>query len=318
MNTESKLITVIGATGIQGGSVIAAALKSGDWKIRGVTRNVNSDTSKALASKGVEMVTADWNDESTLVKAFEGSYAIYAVTDYWAGFMTQSVEELIDIEARQGISLAKAASQTSSLKHFVWSTVPDHVKISGGKHSIPHFEGKHKVDEFIRQDKDLLSKTTFLWVGYYGTNITLPMIVPNLLKTCGKYVQLFPVSDDTPITTVGDPKVNTGIYALAIFNQPQLTIGRIVLAQSETRTTREIINLWSQISGKPADYVQVPLDHYDNLWPKWGREIGLMLQFWETAREKSWTADEPVLTKEDLNISGLIGMKEIFSSLEWS
>lgn len=103
------------------------------------------------------------------------------MTDYWAGFMTQSVEELIDIEARQGISLAKAASQTSSLKHFVWSTVPDHVKISGGKHSVPHFEGKHKVDEFIRQDKDLLSKTTFLWVGYYGTNITLPMIVPNLL-----------------------------------------------------------------------------------------------------------------------------------------
>lgn len=76
MNTESKLITVIGATGIQGGSVIAAALKSGDWKIRGVTRNVNSDTSKALASKGVEMVTADWNDESTLVKAFEVRFLI--------------------------------------------------------------------------------------------------------------------------------------------------------------------------------------------------------------------------------------------------
>lgn len=111
----------------------------------------------------------------------KGSYAIYAVTDYWAGFMTQSVEGLIDIEARQGINLAKAASQISSLKHFIWSTVPDNVKISGGKHSIPHFEGKLKVDEFIRQDRDLLSKTTFLWVGYYGTNIILPMIVPNLL-----------------------------------------------------------------------------------------------------------------------------------------
>jgi hypothetical protein len=111
----------------------------------------------------------------------KGSYAIYAVTDYWAGFMTQSVEELIELEARQGINLAKAASQTPSLKHFVWSTVPDNVKISGGKHPISHFEGKLKVDEFIKQDEDLLSKTTFLWVGYYGTNIVLPMIVPNLL-----------------------------------------------------------------------------------------------------------------------------------------
>jgi hypothetical protein len=95
--------------------------------------------------------------------------------------MTQNVEELIDIESKQGINLAKAASQTASLKHFVWSTVPDNVKISGGKHRIPHFEGKLKVDEFIKQDKNLLSKTTFLWVGYYGTNIALPMIVPNLL-----------------------------------------------------------------------------------------------------------------------------------------
>jgi hypothetical protein len=117
---------------------------------------------------------------------------------------------------------------------------------------------------------------------------------------------------------VGDPKINTGIYALAIFNQPELTIGRVVLAQSETQTTREIIDLWSQVTGKPVDYIQISLDQYDSLWPKWGREVGLMLQFWETAREKSWTADEPVLTREDLNISGLMGMKEVFSSLDWS
>jgi hypothetical protein len=136
-------------------------------------------------------------------------------------------------------------------------------------------------------------------------------------KTCGKHVQLFPVSEDTPITTVGDPKVNTGIYALAIFNQPQLTIGKIVLAQSETKTTREIVDLWSQTSGKPAVYIQVSLDHYDILWPKWGREVGIMLQFWEAVREKSWTADEPVLTKDDLSISGLIGLEEVFSSFKW-
>lgn len=71
MTTVTKLITVVGATGIQGGSVIAAALKSGDYKIRGITRDVNSDTSKALALQGVEMVKADWNDEGTLVGAFE-------------------------------------------------------------------------------------------------------------------------------------------------------------------------------------------------------------------------------------------------------
>lgn len=118
---------------------------------------------------------------------------------------------------------------------------------------------------------------------------------------------------------MGDPRVNTGIYALAILNQPHLTLpGKIVLGNTETRTTRDLVNLWSEVSGKPAEYIQVPLEHYNNLWPKWGHEIGLMLQFWETAREKSWSADEPVLSKEDLNISGLVGTKEVFSALDWS
>ena len=69
----SKILTVIGATGAQGGSVVASALKSGYYKVRGVTRNVESAAAKALTAKGVEMVTADTNDVASLVKAFEVS-----------------------------------------------------------------------------------------------------------------------------------------------------------------------------------------------------------------------------------------------------
>jgi uncharacterized protein YbjT (DUF2867 family) len=67
----SKLITVIGATGAQGGSVVAAALKSGLYKVRGVTRNVNSEAAKGLSAKGVEMVAADVNDVKSLEQAFQ-------------------------------------------------------------------------------------------------------------------------------------------------------------------------------------------------------------------------------------------------------
>ena len=65
-----KLLTVVGATGNQGGSVVTAALKEGTWKIRGLTRNVNSAAAKALAAQGVEMVAADVNDEASLSRAF--------------------------------------------------------------------------------------------------------------------------------------------------------------------------------------------------------------------------------------------------------
>lgn len=56
----SKLITVFGATGNQGGSVIRAILNddalSKQFKIRGITRDTSKPAAKELAAKGVEMV----------------------------------------------------------------------------------------------------------------------------------------------------------------------------------------------------------------------------------------------------------------------
>jgi uncharacterized protein YbjT (DUF2867 family) len=41
-----RLIVVVGATGKQGGSVVNALIKSNQWTIRGLTRNVSSKTSQ--------------------------------------------------------------------------------------------------------------------------------------------------------------------------------------------------------------------------------------------------------------------------------
>lgn len=138
-------------------------------------------------------------------------------------------------------------------------------------------------------------------------------------KTTGKNVQLLPIAEDTPITTLGATKINTGIYVLAILQQPQITLpAKTVLAETETRTAKDILKLWSEVSKTPAEYASISLDHYDNLWPKWGREVGLMLQFWDYARERSWITEDAVIKKEDLNITGLVGMKEVFAGIDWT
>ncbi|KAF7941637.1 uncharacterized protein EAE97_006474 [Botrytis byssoidea] len=170
----SKILNVVGATGAQGGSVVA-----------------------------------DTSDLASLVKAFEGSYAIFVVTDFFASFATKDAEETVAIESTQGINCAKAASKTTTLEHYIWSTLPDNQKISNGKCSVPHFESKTKVDEYIRQYKALLAKTTFLFITYYATNILMPMFTPTLFKTTGKHVQLLPIAEDTPITTLGATVINT-------------------------------------------------------------------------------------------------------------
>lgn len=56
---SKQLITVFGATGNQGGSVIkhilADAALSKEFKIRGITRDVSKPAAQALVKQGVDM-----------------------------------------------------------------------------------------------------------------------------------------------------------------------------------------------------------------------------------------------------------------------
>lgn len=57
----SNLLTVFGATGVQGGSVVRSVLAdpelSKTFKIRAVTRDVSKAPAQELAKQGVEVVT---------------------------------------------------------------------------------------------------------------------------------------------------------------------------------------------------------------------------------------------------------------------
>jgi uncharacterized protein YbjT (DUF2867 family) len=123
---STKLIVVIGATGTQGSSVVSTFLSELGWCVRGVTRNPNSDASRALSSKGVEMVAADLDNSQTLVRAFEGANAIFAITDFFSSFIDtasqaklkpdQTINEYSFVyEKRQGTNIMDAVS-TSDLK----------------------------------------------------------------------------------------------------------------------------------------------------------------------------------------------------------
>jgi NAD(P)-dependent dehydrogenase (short-subunit alcohol dehydrogenase family) len=68
-----KVIAVTGATGSQGGGVVNVMKKTPGWKVRALTRNLESDAAKKLSADGVEVIRADFNNESSLIKAFEVS-----------------------------------------------------------------------------------------------------------------------------------------------------------------------------------------------------------------------------------------------------
>ncbi|OIW29356.1 NAD(P)-binding protein [Coniochaeta ligniaria NRRL 30616] len=303
---SAKIVTILGATGNQGNGVLSALLQDpAKYHIRAVTRRPDGETAKTLQARGVEIVQADLNNLESLKAAFAGSHVVYAVTNFFEPFAAFGPEKAVDVEAQQGTNVAKAAAATDSLEHFIWSTLPNSTKVSGGKYTVPHFEGKNRTDSFIRQEKDLLAKTTFLWVTWYDSNYNFPMFTPYHIPTSGKYVQFTSYSPDTPFTTIGDVRANIGPFVRAILDKPQQTRnGAIVRADIATLTSDELLKTWAVVQGKEAISVRTDVETYNALWPMWAEEMGLMVRFWDEFAERSWTEPgDKVLTRDDLGLA---------------
>ena len=82
---QHPVIAVCGATGKQGGAVVDALLARGGGRfaVRGVSRNCSSPKAKALASRGVELACADFDDPASLRRAFDGAHGAFCVTNFW-------------------------------------------------------------------------------------------------------------------------------------------------------------------------------------------------------------------------------------------
>ena len=172
---------------MQGSSVANTFLSLPGWNVRGVTRNPSSAAAQRYAARGVEMVRADLNNTASLVTAFEGAHAIFAVTDFWAPVSDPSAQEAAkaagkvvnqyayDIEVQQGKNIANAASDPSvlrTLEIFVYSSLSNAKKWSKGKYTwVFHFDSKAAVVEYIMlEKKELAERMSTLQVGEYADN----------------------------------------------------------------------------------------------------------------------------------------------------
>lgn len=68
---SKKIITVFGATGKQGGSIVRTFLNDPKlkdaWAVRGVSRSVEGDGAKKLSAQGVEVVAVSSRPPSSLL-----------------------------------------------------------------------------------------------------------------------------------------------------------------------------------------------------------------------------------------------------------
>ena len=250
-----RIITVLGATGAQGGSVVRAIASdpTGGYVARAVTR----DRAKAadLLALGVEVVEADLDDEASLRRAFDGAHGAFVVTNWWEPPAPDSAwASRTAREQGQAANAARAAAATG-LRHVIWSTLadtrpylPDAPRQEAG-YTVPHADGKAEANAF------------FLDAGVPTTFVTAPMYYESLFTfnaprrtEDGTLVLAMPIGSARVVSGTVD---DVGRIAYAIFTRGDDLIGRTVPIASDLCSGEDFAAGAAEALGEPVHYVPV-------------------------------------------------------------
>lgn len=262
-----RLITVFGATGTQGGSVIKTVLShpslSEKFALRGITRNASSEKAKALSAQGVEVAVADLNNPEQLQKVLEGSYAVFAVTNYWETGSRKT-------EVAQGKAIADACV-AAGVKQAVFSSLPNVTKLTDGKLThVDHFDGKSEIAEYFESVKGKSGMlATYFMPGFYAPNFK-SMIKANPYVNDGTPTLSLPWDADKTQVAILVPGVDTGTFVAGIigYSDPKELDGKYIQGVSEWSTPSKIVKELSSAIGQEVKFNSIPEDVFINYLPK--------------------------------------------------
>jgi len=274
--SAKKTIAVVGATGAQGGGLVHAIVndKSGEFAARALTRKADSEKAAELKKVGVEVVSADLDDEKSLEKAFSGAYGAFCVTNYWEHFSPEK-------ELAQARNLAQAA-KAAGVKHVIWSTLEDtrrwvplgdnRMPTLMGKYKVPHFDAKGEANQFFT---DAGVPTTLLNTSFYWDNFIYFGMGPKAGPD-GNLAITFPMGDKKlPGIAVED----IGKCAYGLFKAGAEYIGKSIGIAGEHLTGAEMAAAFTKALGVSVQYNDVPPEVYRSFGFPGADDLGNMFQF---------------------------------------
>jgi len=253
----SKLLTVFGATGAQGGSVVARVLESSKlsqtWKIRGVTRDTSKPAAAALKAKGVEVVSADLTNKDTLVKAVQGSAVVFGVTNFW---------ELMDGEKefQQGKNVIDACKEVG-VERVIFSTLANVTKGTNGRQTgVAHFDYKAKIEDYAR--KTGVPGTFFMPAAYMSF-----MMQSFRRNDQGVYNWATPMNPEKTIIPLIDASADSGLFVAAILLNLSDTLNQRVAAAGDKLSPTQMAAQFAEVTGVKAEVVKITYDQFKAVLP---------------------------------------------------
>ena len=256
----SKLLVVFGATGQQGGSVVDFVLNDSKlsqvYKVRAVTRQPSGRAAQQLNERGVDIVSAELDDEESVKIALKGAHTVFGVTTTIYDDQTKARE------VRQGKAIANAAVANSA-EYLIFSTLPSAIKISNGKYKVDGFDGKADVEDYIRS---LPIQSAFFAPGAFMENFGGVMGPHPSQTEPGTYAVANVVTPETKLPLIATVR-DTGKYVGAILSDPEGYQGKVLSASTDLYSFNEIVETMSKLTGKTVKYVALSLEVFRGLMP---------------------------------------------------
>ena len=259
----SLVLTVFGATGAQGGSVVRHVDQRlpGRFRIRAVTRDTKSEKAQQLLKQHptVELVECNLNnsDRQQLVQAMAGAHAVFAVTNFWDAEIVANPH----MEIEQGMAIVDAAVQVG-VRYLIWSGLPDTDAESHHRLPVPHFSQKHVVEQYARSQ--LASSCIVFYGAFYFQNFQ-SFFLPSTLDD-GTMEFALPIERTAKIAMydVND----TGKVIVGVLSDPARWIGRIVSSTSEELSGEDIAREFAAVTENRTVFRSIQEAEYKQMVPE--------------------------------------------------
>lgn len=288
---KKQTIVVIGATGSQGKGIVNALVNEGSFNVRAITRNPGKYTGKAD-----EAVYADLQDLQSLKDAFTNAYGVFVVTNFWEGAD----------EITQGKNAIEAA-KTTGVQHFIWSTLPDVEIISEAAFEVPHFTGKAKVDDLVKNAG--FKYATFVQPPFYYQNL-VGMLGPQPKQdgTTGWTLPIDPTKKAIHMSDIND----LGKVVAGAFLQPEkVGNGSYLSIATELNSFNDIIEAY-KANGKEHTFSQVPVELFSTFFDG-AQELAEMFGYFEKYTYMGPNSAAQIKLAKDIATSEFTSLREWLS-----
>ncbi|KAL3848408.1 hypothetical protein ACJMK2_019266 [Sinanodonta woodiana] len=261
---SKKIITVFGATGSQGGSVVRSLLGNPEFAVRAVTRNLDGSGAQELKKLNVEVVKGDTDDKDGLKQILSGAYGCFLVTNFLEHFD-------MNREIQQGKNVADAC-KAAGIKHLVFSGL-DNTEGSGAAGPVDHFDGKAKIEDYIEQIGIPYTSTRICFYNENFLNSPPRKIGEN------KYAISLPMGDK-PLYMMAVNDV--GPWVVEILKDPANYKGKKLHLAGDKLTLDQVCATFSKhLTPKQFQYVPMSVEDFAKMPFPGAEEMANMFHFYQ-------------------------------------